>query len=64
MVKTGQGGNSVDNEKVLKISWEKVGKVLYYSLGIFGKFGKVEHVVIKSSKKRLALLVMASKRKV
>lgn len=58
------GGNRLDKAKVLKVSWEKIGED--YSAErlreIFGKFGSVEDVVIKSSKKKgSALVVMASK---
>ncbi|XP_057511882.1 uncharacterized protein LOC130794012 [Actinidia eriantha] len=61
------GGSGLDKEKVLKVSWEKIGDD--YSAQrlreLFEKFGKVEDVVIKSSKKTLkrgsALVVMASK---
>lgn len=58
------GGSGLDKEKVLKVSWEKIG-VDYTAeklREIFGKFGSVEDVVIKSSKKKgSALVVMASK---
>ncbi|GFZ00491.1 DNAJ heat shock N-terminal domain-containing protein [Actinidia rufa] len=61
------GGSGLDKEKVLKVSWEKIGDD--YSAQrlreLFEKFGEVEDVVIKSSKKTLkkgsALVVMASK---
>ncbi|GFZ00498.1 DNAJ heat shock N-terminal domain-containing protein [Actinidia rufa] len=61
------GGSGLDKEKVLKVSWEKIGDD--YSAQrlreLFEKFGKVEDVVIKSSKRTLkrgsALVVMASK---
>ncbi|CAA0831182.1 DNAJ heat shock N-terminal domain-containing protein [Striga hermonthica] len=57
-------GVALDKEKVLKVSWEKVGKD-YTAQGlreIFEEFGGVEDVVIKSSKKKgSALVVMASK---
>ncbi|GER34472.1 DNAJ heat shock N-terminal domain-containing protein [Striga asiatica] len=57
-------GVALDKEKVLKVSWEKVGKE-YTAQGlreIFEEFGGVEDVVIKSSKKKgSALVVMASK---
>ncbi|KAK7343332.1 hypothetical protein VNO77_11989 [Canavalia gladiata] len=60
----GGGGVGVDQEKVLKVSWEKVGED--YSADklreLFSKFGAVEDVVIKGSKKRgSALVVMATK---
>ncbi|GFY89837.1 DNAJ heat shock N-terminal domain-containing protein [Actinidia rufa] len=61
------GGNGLDKEKMLKVSWEKIGDG--YSAQrlreLFEKFGAVEDVVIKSSKKTLkrgsALVEMASK---
>ncbi|GAB4850554.1 hypothetical protein Ancab_029863 [Ancistrocladus abbreviatus] len=71
---TGKGGESlgadggsgaVDKEKVLKVTWDKVGGGDYSAEGLrelFGKFGEVEDVVIRSSKKKgSALVVMASK---
>lgn len=59
----GGGGNGLDKEKVLKVSWEKIGDYTAHRLReIFEKFGAVEDVVIKSSKKKgSALVVMASK---
>ncbi|KAG8364429.1 hypothetical protein BUALT_Bualt19G0127900 [Buddleja alternifolia] len=58
------GGSGLDKEKMLKVSWEKIGEG--YSAQrlreIFEEFGVVEDVVIKSSKKKgSALVVMASK---
>lgn len=57
-------GARVDKERVLKVSWEKVGED-YTAEGLrelFSKFGEVEDVVIKSSKKKgSALVVMATK---
>lgn len=58
------GGAGLDKDKVLKVSWERGGKD--YSAQrlreLFEKFGDVEDVVIKGSKKRgSALVVMASK---
>ncbi|KAL6997904.1 hypothetical protein U1Q18_008029 [Sarracenia purpurea var. burkii] len=58
------GGSGLDKQKVLKVSWEKIGED--YSAQrlreLFEKFGEVEDVVIKSSKNRgSALVVMASK---
>ncbi|XP_057495762.1 uncharacterized protein LOC130780773 [Actinidia eriantha] len=61
------GGNGLDKEKMLKVPWEKIGDG--YSAQrlreLFEKFGAVEDVVIKSSKKTLkrgsALVEMASK---
>ncbi|KAJ7967126.1 DnaJ-like subfamily C member 17 [Quillaja saponaria] len=62
----GNGGFGVDKEKVLKVSWEKVGE--QYSAEklreLFSKFGEVEDVLIKdhkSKKKGSALVVMATK---
>lgn len=60
----GGDGGGVDQEKVLKVSWEKVGED--YSADklreLFSKFGEVEDVVIKGSKKKgSALVVMATK---
>ncbi|OWM83975.1 dnaJ homolog subfamily C member 17 [Punica granatum] len=64
--KESMGGSGVgsDKEKVLKVTWEKVG--VDYSperlKEIFSEFGKVEDVVIRSSKKRgSALVVMRSR---
>ncbi|PIN09451.1 Molecular chaperone (DnaJ superfamily) [Handroanthus impetiginosus] len=58
------GGTGLDKEKVLKVSWEKIGEdyTAQRLREIFKKFGSVEDVVIKSSKKKgSALVVMASK---
>ncbi|KAK7268389.1 hypothetical protein RIF29_21087 [Crotalaria pallida] len=60
----GGGGVGLDQEKVLKVSWEKVGED--YSADrlkeLFSKFGEVEDVVIKGNKKKgSALVVMATK---
>lgn len=60
----GSGLGVLDKEKVLKVSWEKMGPD--YSAErlkeVFSEFGKVEDVVIKSSKKKgSALVVMESK---
>ncbi|KAK4405372.1 DnaJsubfamily C member 10 [Sesamum angolense] len=60
----GGAGNGLDKAKVLKISWEKIGEdySAHRLREIFEKFGAVEDVVIKSSKKKgSALVVMASK---
>ncbi|XP_073124794.1 uncharacterized protein [Henckelia pumila] len=58
------GSDGLDKDKVLKVSWERIGEE-YTSQRlreIFEKFGVVEDVVIKSSKKKgSALVVMASK---
>jgi len=58
------GGSGLDKERVLKVSWEKGG--VDYSAEelreLFSKFGEVEDVVIKGSKKKgSALVVMATK---
>lgn len=58
------GGVGLDKGKVLKVSWEKVGEdyTAERLREIFSEFGKVEDVVIKSSKKKgSALVVMATK---
>lgn len=58
------GGNGLDKAKVLKVSWEKTGEgyTAQRLREIFGEFGSVEDVVIKSTKKKgSALVVMASK---
>ncbi|XP_019184946.1 PREDICTED: dnaJ homolog subfamily C member 17 isoform X2 [Ipomoea nil] len=62
---TGGGSrSSLDKEKVLKVTWEKIG-VDYTAqqlTELFGQFGEVEDVVIKSSRKKgSALVVMTSK---
>lgn len=60
----GGGATGLDKEKVLKVSWEKIGEdyTAQRLRGIFEEFGDVEDVVIKSSKKKgSALVVMASK---
>lgn len=58
------GGSSLNKEKILKVSWEKIGED-YTSQRLkelFEQFGVVEDVVIKNSKKKgSALIVMASK---
>ncbi|GLT58471.1 hypothetical protein SLA2020_313610 [Shorea laevis] len=60
----GGGVGLADKEKMLKVSWEKIGED-YTAEGLrelFSRFGKVEDVVIKNSKKRgSALVVMGSK---
>ncbi|KAL8538812.1 hypothetical protein ACS0TY_000717 [Phlomoides rotata] len=58
------GGSGLDKEKVLKVSWEKIGEdyTAQRLREIFEEFGDVEDVVIKSSKKKgSGLVVMASK---
>ncbi|KAJ4715947.1 dnaJ-like subfamily C member 17-like [Melia azedarach] len=64
--KNGGSGSGIglDKEKVLKVSWEKVGEdyTAERLREIFSEFGKVEDIVIKSSKKKgSALVVMANK---
>ncbi|KAF3680250.1 putative casein kinase II subunit beta-4-like, partial [Capsicum annuum] len=57
-------GSSVDREKMLKVSWEKIGEdyTAQRLRDLFSEFGEVEDVVIKSSKKKgSALVVMSSK---
>ncbi|KAK6143352.1 hypothetical protein DH2020_023700 [Rehmannia glutinosa] len=57
-------GIALDKEKVLKVSWEKIGEdyTAQRLREIFEEFGAVEDVVIKSSRKKgSALVVMASK---
>ncbi|KAI9180503.1 hypothetical protein LWI28_005456 [Acer negundo] len=58
------GGGGLDKDKVLKVSWEKVGEdyTAERLREIFSEFGVVDDVVIKSSKKKgSALVVMATK---
>ncbi|KAL8551741.1 hypothetical protein ACS0TY_000709 [Phlomoides rotata] len=58
------GASGLDKEKVLKVSWEKIGEdyTAQRLREIFEEFGDVEDVVIKSSKKKgSGLVVMASK---
>ncbi|KAK7390805.1 hypothetical protein VNO78_18889 [Psophocarpus tetragonolobus] len=62
--KPNQTSSGVDQAKVLKVTWEKVGED--YSADklreLFSKFGVVEDVVIKGTKKKgSALVVMAAK---
>ncbi|KAF8377772.1 hypothetical protein HHK36_031157 [Tetracentron sinense] len=60
----GNGMGGLDKERVLKVSWEKGGEdyTAQRLRELFGKFGDVEDVVIKGSKKKnSALVVMASK---
>ncbi|XP_010548118.1 PREDICTED: dnaJ homolog subfamily C member 17-like [Tarenaya hassleriana] len=58
------GGVQLDKERVLKVSWEKLGEG--YSAErlreVFSEFGEVEDVVIRSTKKKSsALVIMATK---
>ncbi|XVF00843.1 hypothetical protein REPUB_Repub04eG0037100 [Reevesia pubescens] len=58
------GGVGLDKEKVLKVSWEKIGDdyTAEKLRELFSRFGEVEDVVVKSSKKKgSALVVMATK---
>ncbi|CAN8252118.1 unnamed protein product [Cochlearia groenlandica] len=64
--RSGAGASSVqlDKERVLKVSWETIGEG--YTAGrlreVFSEFGEVEDVVIRSTKKKsAALIVMATK---
>lgn len=63
---TAMGGEGLDKERILKVSWERVGED--YSVErlkeLFGRFGGVEDVVIRgkgSKKRKSALVVMESK---
>ncbi|KAE8690691.1 V-type proton ATPase subunit B 1-like [Hibiscus syriacus] len=61
-----EGGASgeLDKEKVLKVSWERIeeGYTAEKLRQLFSRFGEVEDIVIKSSKKKgSALVVMATK---
>ncbi|KAK2665632.1 hypothetical protein Ddye_004206 [Dipteronia dyeriana] len=61
---SGVGRGGLDKDKVLKVSWEKVGEdyTAERLREIFSEFGVVDDVVIKSSKKKgSALVVMANK---
>lgn len=58
------GGNGLDKMKILKVTWEKSGGdyTAQRLREIFEKFGAVEDVVIKSTKKKgSALVVMGNK---
>ncbi|KHG17547.1 DnaJ subfamily C member 17 [Gossypium arboreum] len=69
--KVGREGNSgvgghvgVDKERVLKVSWEKIGEgyTAEKLRELFSRFGEVEDIVVNSSKKKgSALVVMATK---
>ncbi|KAI8004640.1 hypothetical protein LOK49_LG08G00225 [Camellia lanceoleosa] len=64
--RVGSIGIGLKKEKVIKVSWKKIGCGEDYSAErlkeLFGKFGEVEDVVIKSLKKRgSTVVVMASK---
>ncbi|KAL3845810.1 hypothetical protein ACJIZ3_003213 [Penstemon smallii] len=61
---TGGGDGGLDKTKVLKVSWDKIGEdyTAQRLREFFEKFGVVEDVVIKSTKKKgSALVVMGSK---
>ncbi|KAK6253886.1 hypothetical protein QUC31_015606 [Theobroma cacao] len=58
------GGVGLNKEKILKVSWEKIGEdyTAQKLRELFSRFGEVEDIVIKSSKKKgSALVVMATK---
>lgn len=61
----GAGGHvGVDKERVLKVSWEKIGEgyTAEKLRELFSRFGEVEDIVVNSSKKKgSALVVMATK---
>ncbi|KAK3193299.1 hypothetical protein Dsin_024609 [Dipteronia sinensis] len=60
----GAGGAGLDKNKVLKVSWEKVGEdyTAERLRKLFSEFGVFGDVVIKSSKKKgSALVVMVTK---
>lgn len=57
------GAVKLDKERILKVSWEKVGEG-YTAERLreeFSRFGDVEDVVIKNKKRGSALVVMANK---
>lgn len=63
---SGSQGGGLDKEKVLKVTWDRIGGEDYSAQRLrelFREFGEVEDVVIRSStnKKGSALVVMASK---
>ncbi|XP_049368973.1 uncharacterized protein LOC125833855 [Solanum verrucosum] len=53
----------VDKEKVLKVSWDKIGEdyTCQRLRELFSNFGVVEYVIMSSKKKRYALVEMSSK---
>ncbi|XVE93903.1 hypothetical protein REPUB_Repub01dG0234500 [Reevesia pubescens] len=62
--KGGGGYVGLDKEKVLKVSWEKIGEdyTVEKLRELFSRFGEIEDIVVKSSKKKgSALVVMATK---
>lgn len=63
---TSSSGGGLDKERVLKVTWDRIGGEDYSAQRLrelFREFGEVEDVVIRSStkKKGSALVVMASK---
>ncbi|EPS66018.1 hypothetical protein M569_08760, partial [Genlisea aurea] len=56
-------GSDLDKERVLKVSWEKMGRdyTIQELREIFEQFGQVEDVIRSSKKRGLALVVMKSK---
>lgn len=63
---SGSQGGGLDKEKVLKVTWDRIGGEDYSAQRLrelFREFGEVEDVLIRSStnKKGSALVVMASK---
>lgn len=61
----GDAGPTMDKERMLKVSWEKVGEdyTAEKLKHMFSKFGEVEDVVIRHNKKKKgsAVIVMSSK---
>ncbi|XP_050364770.1 uncharacterized protein LOC126783356 [Argentina anserina] len=59
----GSTEQGLDKERVLKVTWEKVGEdyTAERLKNLFSRFGEVEDVLIKSKKKGSALVVMATK---
>ncbi|CAK9316011.1 unnamed protein product [Citrullus colocynthis] len=61
----GDAGSTMDKERMLKVSWEKIGEdyTAEKLREMFSKFGEVEDVVIRHNKKKKgsAVIVMSSK---
>ncbi|KAL0560999.1 hypothetical protein IC582_001417 [Cucumis melo] len=60
----GDAGPTMDKERMLKVSWEKIGEdyTAEKLREMFSKFGEVEDVVIRHNKKKSsAVIVMSSK---
>lgn len=61
----GDAGSTMDKERMLKVSWEKIGEdyTAEKLKEMFSKFGEVEDVVIRHNKKKKgsAVIVMSSK---